>query len=605
MKQILYCTLLTAGLWACNNADTPEVDNSAIQATAQKFIDKYTTELQKLYYISAEAQWKSNTEIIEGDTMNAYATKQAEEAYAKYTGSKENIDSATYYLSKKDKLTPLQIKQFETMLYAAANNPEIVKDLVKKRIKAETEQTEKLYGFEFMIDGKPVTPNEIDRILDESSDLEERLAAWRSSKTVGINLKSGLENLRNLRNQTVQALGYDDYFTYQVSDYGMTRQEMMDLNKKMVEEIWPLFRELHTWARYTLAEKYHSDVPEMLPAHWLPNRWGQDWAALVKVEGLDLDGILSKKEPEWIIKQSERFYISLGFPKLPQSFWDKSSLYPPAENATYKKNNHASAWHMDLEEDVRCLMSVVSNSRWYETSHHELGHIYYYQAYTNPEVPPLMRGGANRGYHEAFGSLLGLAAMQKPFLENLGLLPEESETDDVQILLKEALNYVVFIPWSAGVMTEFEEELYSKNLSVDEFNKKWWDLKTKYQGIVAPSERGEEFCDPASKTHINNDAAQYYDYAVSYVLLFQFHDYIAKKILKQDPHATNYYGNKGVGKFLRDVMYPGATRDWRELLKESTGEEMSARAMLEYFEPLMAYLKEVNKGRVHTLIAVE
>src|SRR5690606_30750935 len=123
----------------------------------------------------------------------------------------------------------------------------------------------------------------------------------------------------------------------------------------------------------------------------------------------------------------------------------------------------------------------------------------------------------------------------------------------------------------------------------------------KYQGMVPPTERGEEFCDAASKTHINDDAAQYYDYAISYILLFQFHDHIAKNILKQDPHATNYFGRKDVGAFLKDVMKTGANNDWRDLLKESVGSGMSAKPMLDYFEPLMVYLKEQNKGRNYTL----
>ena len=88
---------------------------------------------------------------------------------------------------------------------------------------------------------------------------------------------------------------------------------------------------------------------------------------------------------------------------------------------------------------------------------------------------------------------------------------------------------------------------------------------------------------------------------MSYVLLFQFHDHIAKKILKQDVHATNYHGNQDVGQFLKDVMYPGASQDWRSLLKESLGEELSARAMLEYFEPLTDFLAQQNEGRTHTL----
>ena len=119
--------------------------------------------------------------------------------------------------------------------------------------------------------------------------------------------------------------------------------------------------------------------------------------------------------------------------------------------------------------------------------------------------------------------------------------------------------------------------------------------------MVPPSERGEEYCDAASKTHINNDAAQYYDYAISYILLFQFHDHISKNILKQDPHATNYFGSKEVGNFLNGILKQGANCDWNEVLKESVGSEMSAKPMLEYFAPLMEWLKEQNKGRTHTL----
>lgn len=74
---------------------------------------------------------------------------------------------------------------------------------------------------------------------------------------------------------------------------------------------------------------------------------------------------------------------------------------------------------MNLNQDVRSLMSIIPNAEWYETTHHELGHIYYYLEYSKSEIPPVLRKGANRAYHEAIGSMLGLAAMQKPFLENL------------------------------------------------------------------------------------------------------------------------------------------------------------------------------------------
>jgi len=122
---------------------------------------------------------------------------------------------------------------------------------------------------------------------------------------------------------------------------------------------------------------------------------------------------------------------------------------------------------------------------------------------------------------------------------------------------------------------------------------------------VPPSPRSEDYCDAATKTHINDDPGQYYDYALSYVILFQLHDHIAKNILKQDPHATNYYGNKQVGDFLKKIMSPGASRDWRKVLKDAVGEDISAKAMVSYFEPLMKYLREVNKGRKYTLPEID
>ncbi|MEZ4747704.1 MAG: M2 family metallopeptidase [Calditrichia bacterium] len=591
MKRIV---LLLAGLVLIGCADVPQ--------QAQQFLDSYTSEFQKLYYASAKAEWHSNIYIVEGDNSAEEATKAANEALANFTGSKENIETARELLKSKDQLTPIQIKQLEAVLYAAANNPQTVPDLVKARIAAEAEQNKNLFGFDFQIHGESVSTNEIDNILKTETNESKRLAAWEASKEVGKSLKDGLANLQKLRNETVQALGYDDYFAYQVSSYGMTTQEMVDLNKQLIADVMPLYRELHTYARYEFAKKYRmKNVPDYLPAHWLPNRWGQDWNAMVEVEGLNLDNVLAEKGDKWLIEQAERFYISMGFEELPESFWELSSLYPLPEGSDHKKNNHASAWHMDLEHDIRCLMSVVPNTDWYETTHHELGHIYYYVAYTNPDVPPLLREGANRAFHEAVGSLLGLAAMQKPFMAHLNLIEPDLKTDEMQQLLKEALNYIVFIPFSAGVMTGFEHELYSNNLPKDQYNAKWWELKKQYQGIVPPGERGEEYCDAASKTHISNDAAQYYDYALSYVQLFQLHNHIATKILKQDPRATNYYGSKEVGEFLNGILKKGASEDWRKLMQEELGEELSAKAMLNYFAPLMDYLKEVNKGRKYTL----
>ncbi len=595
-------TFLTIGFFACKSENKTNAEPTQEQKDAQAFLDAYSQEYVKLYYASSEAAWKINTEIKEGDTLNAYNSRIADEAFTAFTGSVDNIEKTKKFLSQKDNLTPLQLRQLEVILYTAGSDPQTVADLVKEKIKASIAQTEKLFGFTFKLYDKEVTTNEIDNILKSETNLQKRLDAWEASKEVGKDLKAGLVNLQRLRNQTVQALDYPDYFSYQVSDYGLTTPEMMDMMKRLNQELRPLFRELHTYARYELAKKYGvKEVPDYLPAHWLPNRWGQDWSSMLDVKGLNIDSVLSTKSAEWIVKEGESLYKSLGFPALPESFWMKSSLYPYPVDSTVKKNNHASAWHLDLDKDVRSLMSVEPNAEWFETSNHELGHIYYYIAYSTPKIPPVLRGGANRAFHEALGSMMGMAAMQKPYLAGRGLIPANTKTDSIQIMLKEALNFAVFIPFAAGTMSEFEKALYADNLPESEFNNKWWALVKQYQGIVPPNDRGDQFCDACTKTHINDDAAQYYDYALSYVILFQLHQHIAEKILHQPPTTTNYFGNKEIGDFLKKIMSTGATRNWRDVMKEATGEDMNAKALVRYFDPLMTWLREQNKGRKYTL----
>ena len=146
-------------------------------------------------------------------------------------------------------------------------------------------------------------------------------------------------------------------------------------------------------------------------------------------------------------------------------------------------------------------------------------------------------------------------------------------------------------------MTHWEADVYTKDLSPAEWNERWWKYVRDFQGVEAPVERGEEFCDPATKTHINDNPCYYYSYAVATVFKFQLHDYIARKILKQPPQSCSYANRTDVGDFLRNIMQKGGTEDWRAVLREATGEDLSTRAMVEYYKPLFEWLKKQNEGR--------
>ena len=595
MSPQALCIGLLAFL-ACRS-DTLQSAGAGLDA----YLSRYGQEFQRLYRESQLAEWESNTRIVEGDSANSVRTRRANEALARFVGSNENIAHIQGYLRDRDRLSPIQVRQLDAMLYLAAEKPASAAPVVAERIAAEAAQTEKLYGFEFRLNRRPITANAIDDSLRISRRLPTRLAAWEASKEVGPAVKPGMLRLRDLRNQVVGSLGYPDYFSYQVSDYGMTADEMLALNDQLISELRPIYRELHTWARYELARRYGVPVPDQLPAHWLPNRWGQDWSSLVEVKGMDVNAALAPRSDEWVVRQAEDFYRSLGFDSLPSSFWEKSSLYPAPEAARYKKNTHASAWHMDLDRDVRSLMSVEPNRDWYGTAHHELGHVYYYMTYTRPEVPLVLRKGANRAYHEGIGSMIELASQQRRFLAGRRLVPPDARVDSMAQLLHEALASVVFISFAAGTMTRFEHALYAGRLPADSFNARWWDLARRYQGIVPSAPRDERWADGLTKTHVNDDPAQYYDYALSYALLFQLHDHIARQILHQNPHDTDYYGRREVGDFLKRLMAPGATRPWREMLRETTGRDLDGKAMVEYFGPLYVWLQQQNGGRKATL----
>ena len=565
----------------------------SIEPEAKKFVENYTNEYQPIYYQSQIASWIANTEVTDA---NAQKSADVNKLLSEFMGRKGIIDSVKMYLKEKSRLDPVTVGELEKILYNASHAPGSIPQIVGQLVDAEAKQTKDLYSFEFKLkDGRKVSANDIDNMLVSETDPVKRQEIWEASKEIGKNLKNGLANLQMLRNKVAREMGYSSYFDLEISQYGMKADEMKDWMQKVNDQLKPLYDQIYTWVKYKLAERYHSPVPDKIPAQWLPNRWGQEWPGIV--EGINLDNMFKGKNAEWIVKQGERFYSSMGMGQLPHTFWEKSDLYSLPANSPRKKNTHASAWHLDLDKDVRSLMNVEPNAEWFQTVHHELGHTYYFMAYSNPDVPILLRDGLNPGFHEGMGELIATACMQQPYLREIGLLANDVQIDSIKWLLNEALSNVVFIPFATGTMTLWEYSFYEKNLSKDEYNKKWWELAEKYQGIVPPTNRGEEYCDASTKTHINDAPAYYYNYAVAKLIQYQLHNYISKTILHQNPHNANYYNSKETGKYLTSILEKGKTVDWRSFIKEKTGEELSANGMVEYFQPLMEWLKKENTGR--------
>ena len=567
--------------------------SAPLQDRADRFLKVVNAGYQSLTYVNQQAIWNAASNVT---PANDVAAEWAGKAYAAFNGNPALITEARELLAHRKELKDVTARQLERVLLNAAEGPMTNPKLVDARVVAETAQASTLNGFVWKLAGKPISANQLDEILAKSSNLAERKQAWEVSKENGPALKEGLLKLRDLRNDCAKELGYPDYFALQVAKYELRSDEMMAYNRKFLAELRPLYLQLHTWVKYEMAKKYGQPVPKAIPAHWINNRWSQNWTGFV--QAVDLDPYFKGWQAERIVKTAEAFYTGLGFGPLPASFWAQSDLYPIKPGETRKKNSHAFCNHLDLDKDIRSLMSVEPNAEWFETAHHELGHGYYFMSYTNPNVPPLLRDGANPSFHEGVGELIALATRQIPYLKSAGVLPAEYKADEMQVLLNDALEVAIpFMFWACGTMPEWEHDFYAKGMPTTELNARWWKQVRALQGVEPPSPRSEAYCDAATKTHINDNPAYYYSYGWATVFKFQMHDHIARKILHQDPHATNYAGHKEAGDFLKGVLSKGATEDWRKVLKEATGEDLSTRAMMDYFKPLMAWLEQQNQGR--------
>ena len=556
---------------------------NAVERDAEAFLASVSSLIQPVATVTDNIDWIASTDVTPEHTAERAG---ADKVFAALVGSKTIIEKTKGFLKNEKQLDDLTARQLHKLLLSAAENPGTIPEIVARRVEAEARLSGVLDSYTFCLQPKPgggclkpITANGIDDVLLKSRDLGERLRVWNASKEIGKPLKPGLVELVGLRNQVAREMGYKSYFALKVADYGMSVDEMMALLDDTLATTKPLFDGLHCWARNTLATRYKRPVPKLIPAHWIGNRWAQYWPGLV--EEANLDPLFKGASPESIVKSAESFYVSLGFPRLPPTFWERSDLYPVPPGDPRKKNTHASAWHVDHDKDVRSLMSVEPNEQWFGTAHHELGHIYYYLSYSRPEVPFLLREGANRAFHEAVGELARLASTQPPYLVKVGVMPagKEPKPEGASCCKSALMESIVFTSFSAGTMSHFERDIYDAELPPGEWQKRWWSYVGQYQGVVAPNARPDELCDACTKTHLIDDPASYYDYALATLIRFQLHDHICTKILKQDVRACNYYGSKEVGDFLRGILSLGATRDWRAVIKEATGEPISPRAM--------------------------
>jgi peptidyl-dipeptidase A len=442
----------------------------------------------------------------------------------------------------------------------------------------------------------------VEKLMATSRDPEELKKAWLGWHAIGAPMRRRYARMVELGNQGSKELGYADVGALWRSNYDMEPDAFAkDLDRLWVQ-LQPLYLSLHAYVRGQLAKKYGKDVVPPngpIPAHLLGNIWAQEWNNVYDLmdspkpaQSYDLTKILVERntEAKGMVKYGENFFVSLGFAPLPPTFWQRSLFTKPQDRDVVC---HASAWDVDSKDDLRVKMCIQIREEDFLVVHHELGHNFYQRAYNTQ--PPLFQGSANDGFHEAVGDTIALSVTPE-YLKKIGLIdtvpPASGDTD---YLLQQALEKVAFLPFGL-VIDKWRWEVFAGKVKPEDYNKAWWELRQKYQGVAPPVARSESDFDPGAKFHVPGNVP-YMRYFLARIYQFQFHRALCKAAGEQGPlNRCSIYDNKKAGEKLNAMLAMGASKPWPDAMEVLTGQkEADASALADYFAPLKTWLDEQNK----------
>ena len=458
-------------------------------------------------------------------------------------------------------------------------------------------------------DGSCYDLEAFESIIDNSRDPEELLKAWQGWHEIGKPMKSMYMRMVDIGNQGSKDLGYQGLSDLWFSKYDMPADEFLNETDRVWEEVKPLYDALHCHVRAKLNEHYGDNVvPESgpLPVHLLGNMWGQSWSNIYDLvyteesqqNSVDVTKIIEEKELNEIemVEYAEDFFLSIGFDPLPDTFWERSLFVKPRDRSVVC---HASAWNLDpANNDLRIKMCIEKNEEDFVTIHHELGHIFYYQAYNH--LPTLFQGGANDGFHEAFGDLLTLS-ITPDYLTQIDFITEEqasvAKEDPIGLLMKQALDGVVVVPW-ALMLDKWRSGVFNGEIDETNLNSSWWKLREYYQGINTSTERSEDYFDPGAKYHIPGNTP-YTRYYLARIMQYQFHEALCNEIEFDGLlHECSIYGSEKAGDKIISTMAMGESLPWQDAFENLTGSrKLSGKSILNYYAPLKDWLDEQNENR--------
>ncbi|RXE87832.1 M2 family metallopeptidase [Pseudoalteromonas sp. A757] len=591
--------LIVASTFALSACKSTETTNKALsEADAVAFLDKASEQLVDLNFRSGRSAW-IYANFITHDTASLAADVNEEytAALVELANQAAQFDGLALSKDTRRKLDKLKLN----LTLPAPKDADKTAELAKL-----TAELDGMYGKGKYCkdDGACLSLGDMTAKMANSRDYEELLDIWQGWREVSKPMRPLYEKQVVLTNEGANELGYADTGAMWRSKYDMPADDFAKELDRTWNQVKPLYDSLHCHVRAKLGEKYGEDkVPQdqPIPAHLLGNMWAQSWGNIYDLvapenadPGYDVTALLAKHNYDEIkmVKGAEKFFTSMGFAPLPETFYERSLFIKPQDRDV---QCHASAWNLDAKDDLRIKMCIQRTGEEFSVIHHELGHNFYQRAYN--QQPVYYQESANDGFHEAIGDTIALS-VTPGYLKQIGLLdnvPDESK--DIGLLMKMALDKVAFIPFGL-LVDQWRWKVFSGEISPAEYNQAWWELREKYQGVKAPVSRTESDFDPGAKYHVPGNVP-YTRYFLAHILQFQFHKSLCEIAgSKEAIHRCSVYNSKAAGERLNAMLEMGSSKPWQQALKTLTGkDEMDATAVLDYFAPLQKYLDEQNKGR--------
>ncbi len=430
--------------------------------------------------------------------------------------------------------------------------------LVKKIVNLEVEVQGIYNNFRSTLGGRKVGDNVIANVLQSSTDLRERQAAWEASKQIGSAVHGKVRELARLRNENARAGGFPDYYRMALAGQEIEPDELwriLDDLERRTEKPWREEKKKKIDAdlrvRYGLAT---GDVPNPPPWFYADPFFQQ----VPRSPELDLNGLFEKSD---LVKLALQTYDGLGMEV--RDILKRSSLYPAKG-----KSQHAFCTCIDRKQDVRILCNLTPSARWMETLLHELGHAVY-DKYIDPKLPFLLRSPSHTLTTESIALLMGRQVQSADWLGGVrGLPPAEVKRLSALIARERRRGLLVFARW-ALVMCRFERALYED--PERDLDALWWELVERLQGVPKPA--GRNAPDWASKMHIACSPVYYHNYLLGDLMASQLEGTIRRKVA-----GKRLIGNRKAGAWLRKAVFaPGALWRWDELVRRATGSPLSAK----------------------------